>query len=79
MEQVSASDASGVLTLATRAPAEPKDRMTMGAAVLRRSRSVIVFLRGEAKAETLRAVLAGGAFPAAAVAGPDASFFYLER
>ena len=79
MDQVGASEAPGVLTLATRAPSPPRDRMTMGAALLRRSRSVMVLLRGEAKADILRAVLAGGAFPAAEVAGGDADFYYLER
>lgn len=79
MDQVRASEAPGVLTIATQAPSPPLDRMTMGAALLRRSRSVMVLLRGEAKADALRAALAGGPCPAAAVAGRDAAFYYLER
>lgn len=79
MDQVSAADSPGVITLATQAPSPPIDRMTMGAALLRRSRSVMVLLRGEAKAAALRAVLAGGPFPAMVVAGPDATFYYLVR
>lgn len=78
MEQVRASDAPGIITLATEAPSPPIARMTMGAALLRRSRSVMVLLRGQAKADILRAVLSGGAFPAASVAGGSAVFRYLE-
>jgi 6-phosphogluconolactonase len=79
MEQVAASEAHGILALSTRAPSPPRDRMTMGATLLRRSRSAMVLLRGKAKEETLRAVLAGGSFPAAAVAGLEAVFYYLEH
>lgn len=78
MDQVRAADTASALTLATRAPSPPVDRMTMGAALLRRSRSVIVLLRGGAKADTLRAVLSGAPFPAASVAGPGAVFHYLD-
>jgi 6-phosphogluconolactonase len=78
MDQVRAADAAGALTLATRAPSPPVGRMTMGSDLLRRSRSVMVLLRGGAKAETLRAVLSGAPFPAASVAGPDAAFHYLD-
>jgi len=78
MDQVRAADTASALTLATRAPSPPIDRMTMGASLLRRSRSVIVLLRGGAKADTLRAVLSGAPFPAASVAGPSAVFHYLD-
>ncbi len=78
MDAVGASEAPSILTLSTKAPSPPAERMTMGAALLRRSRSVMVFLRGKAKADTLRAVLSGGALPAASVAGRNAVFYYLE-
>jgi 6-phosphogluconolactonase len=79
MDQVLASEVAGALALSTQAPSPPRDRMTMSAALLRRSRSIMVLLRGAAKEATLRAVLAGGSFPIVAVAGPEAAFLYLER
>ncbi|MCE1196565.1 6-phosphogluconolactonase, partial [bacterium] len=79
MDQVRASEAPGILTLATQAPSPPRDRMTIGAALLRRSRSVVVLLRGGAKADALRAALEGRPCPAASVAGRNAAYYYLER
>jgi 6-phosphogluconolactonase len=66
------------LTLATEAPAEPRLRMTVGPAVLRRSGAILVALSGPGKAGMLEAILEGFVTPLSLVAGDAARFYYLE-
>lgn len=77
---------SADLAFATLAPAEPRERISMGAACLAGTRVMRFLSRGKAKREILDRVLGEGgrAYPARIVAeqaearGADVAFFHLE-
>lgn len=65
-------------TLATLSPSEPRHRMTMTAGLIRRSRTIMVLVRGQEKAAVLDALLRGTPFPLNAAVNPGATIFYTE-
>ena len=67
------------IAIATTAPFEPRRRMTLAAAVLKRSRAAMILARGREKAAMLDALAKRGLFPIALATGPNALFYYLER
>jgi 6-phosphogluconolactonase len=66
------------LAIATEAPSDPVSRMTMSAALLKRSRRAMVFVRGREKKAMLDEVLKDGRFPLNMAAGSPATIYYLE-
>jgi 6-phosphogluconolactonase len=66
------------LAIATEAPSHPVSRMTMGAALLKRSRQTMVLVRGREKKATLDEVLKNDRFPLNLAAGSPATIYYLE-
>jgi len=66
------------LAIATEAPSQPVSRMTMSAALLRRSRHTMIFVRGLEKTAMLDKVLKDDRFPLNIAAGSPATIYYLE-
>lgn len=66
------------LTVTTEAPSHPVSRMTMSAALLKRSRHTMVLVRGREKKAMLDKVLKDDRFPLNMAAGSPATIYYLE-
>lgn len=66
------------LTVTTEAPSHPVSRMTMSAALLKRSRHTMVLVRGREKKAMLDEILKDDRFPLNMAAGSPATIYYLE-
>jgi 6-phosphogluconolactonase len=74
-----ASSGEEPLAFATQAPSEPRERMTLGAETLRRSRAILVLLAGREKKAALDAASLDLHLPISYVAGKTGRFIYLEN
>ncbi len=66
------------LAIVTDAPFHPVSRMTLSAALLKRSRHTMVFVRGREKKAMLDKVLEDDRFPLNMATGSPATIYYLE-
>ncbi|HIW30949.1 MAG TPA: 6-phosphogluconolactonase [Candidatus Luteococcus avicola] len=74
-----ALEAAGLAYGVTDAPVEPAERVTLTLNAINRSKSVWLFVEGEAKVEALRSALAGDPdLPASHVRGTDETLWFID-